>query len=325
MLLSIVVAAPALGQTVFPQFRTQEIETKLKVGYAVLLVDVNGDGKTDIVVVDTNRVVWYENPTWKRRIIIEGMTKPDNVCIAAYDIDGDGKLDFALGADWKPFNTKSGGTLQWLKRGKTLDEPWTRAPHRRRSRRCTASASPTSTATASRRWSSGRSWAATAARQKNWMDGKPVRMHRLPHPEGSRSKDRWVPEVLDESLHVIHNFWPHPRRAGKGMDILTRQLRGRESLDRAADGKWTTQQLGTGNQDNPKGNRGASEIKQGKLKNGKQVHRHHRAVARQPGRRLHRAGRSRRACGTRHVIDDEAASGATPSGAPTSTATAATS
>src|SRR5262249_11158770 len=30
-------------------FRMEEIETKLGVGYAVLLVDVNGDGKKDIV------------------------------------------------------------------------------------------------------------------------------------------------------------------------------------------------------------------------------------------------------------------------------------
>ena len=48
-------------------FRPQEIETQLGVGYAVSLVDVNGDKKLDIVVVDTNRVLWYENPTWKRR------------------------------------------------------------------------------------------------------------------------------------------------------------------------------------------------------------------------------------------------------------------
>src|SRR5262249_50715218 len=69
----------------FPSFRMQEIETGLGVGYAVLLVDLNGDGKKDIVVVDTKRVVWYENPTWKRHTILEGQTKPDNVCIAAYD------------------------------------------------------------------------------------------------------------------------------------------------------------------------------------------------------------------------------------------------
>src|SRR4051812_17573710 len=96
-------------------FEMKEIDKSLTVGYAVLLVDVNGDRKTDIVVVDSHRVVWYENPTWKRRLIIDKTTKADNVCAAAYDIDGDGKLDLALGADWKPFNTKSGGTLQWLK------------------------------------------------------------------------------------------------------------------------------------------------------------------------------------------------------------------
>ncbi len=60
----------------------------------------------------------------KVHTIISGKTKPDNVCIAAADIDGDGHVDFVLGADRKPFNTKEGATLQWLKRGKTLDEEW---------------------------------------------------------------------------------------------------------------------------------------------------------------------------------------------------------
>src|SRR3984893_3008106 len=109
-------------------FQMKELDRSLSVGYAVLLVDVNGDGKTDIVVADTTRVVWYENPSWKRRTIIEGQTKPDNVCLAAYDIDGDGQLDLALGADWGGLNTAREGTLQWLTRGKTLDEPWTLYP-----------------------------------------------------------------------------------------------------------------------------------------------------------------------------------------------------
>src|SRR6516162_7542378 len=51
----------------FVKFRPQEIEKELKVGYAVVVTAVNGDGKPDIVVVDTDRVVWYENPSWRRR------------------------------------------------------------------------------------------------------------------------------------------------------------------------------------------------------------------------------------------------------------------
>jgi len=242
-----------------------EIDKSLRVGYAVLLVDVNGDGKLDIVVVDTTRVVWYENPTWKRRSIIEGMTKPDNVCIAAYDIDGDGQLDFALGADWKPFNTKSGGTLQWLKRGKTLDEPWTVIPigeeptvHRIRFVDLDGSGKPQLVV--------GPLMGRGATKENNWTDGAPVRMlaYRIPKDP---VRDRWVPEVINESLHVVHNFAPVPANHGKCSDILTASYDGVHVLSREGD-KWAIHKLGEGNQDNPKSNRGASEIKRGKLKSG---------------------------------------------------------
>src|SRR5262245_10973254 len=83
-------------------FRPQEISNRLTVGYAVRLVDLNGDRRDDIVVVDTERVVWFENPTWNEHTLIEHQTKKDNVSIAPADIDGDGRMDFALGADWRP-------------------------------------------------------------------------------------------------------------------------------------------------------------------------------------------------------------------------------
>src|SRR5262245_19962933 len=85
----------------FPKFKTQEIDTGLKIGYAVLVADINGDGKPDIVVVDQHKVVWYENPTWKKRVILDGKTRPDNVCAAAVDIDGDGLPEIVLGSAGK--------------------------------------------------------------------------------------------------------------------------------------------------------------------------------------------------------------------------------
>ncbi len=253
--------------TGIPDFRVQEIEKGLGVGYAVLLVDVNGDGKKDIVVVDQRRVVWYENPTWKRRNIIEGQTEPDNVCLSAADIDGDGKLDFALGAAWNPGNTKSGGTLQWLRRGSTLDEPWTVHPigaeptlHRIRFADLDGNGKPVLLAVPLM----GRD--STAA--KNHMDGQPVRVlaYRIPHDP---VRDRWPMEVLDESMHVIHNFQAVPTARGKGMDVLTASYEGVHLLRRAGD-RWTRRQLGVGDQSTPNSNRGASEIKRGKLKNGRQ-------------------------------------------------------
>src|SRR4051812_18738163 len=74
-----VTASPAFAAD-FPKFKTQEIDAGLKIGYAVLTTDINSDGKPDIVVVDKHQVVWYENPTWKKRIILDGKTRPDNVC-----------------------------------------------------------------------------------------------------------------------------------------------------------------------------------------------------------------------------------------------------
>jgi hypothetical protein len=250
---------------VAPSFKMQEIATDLGVGYAVLLVDVNGDGKPDIVVVDTKRVVWYENPSWKRHTIMEGQTKPDNVCIAAYDIDGDGKIDFVLGSGWKGLTSKAEGPLVWLKRGRTLDDPWTShaigdepSVHRIRFADIDGSGKPHLIV--------GPLLGRNSTAEKNWMDGSPVRLLAYKIPKDP-VKDRWAPEVLDESLHVVHNFWPILAAEGKGMDILTASYEGVNLLTRG-DGKWSRKHLGQGNQANPKSNRGSSEIKQGKLKSG---------------------------------------------------------
>jgi hypothetical protein len=249
-----------------PRFRMKELETKLGVGYAVLIADVNGDGKPDIIVVDTTRVLWYENPTWKRRTIIEGMTRADNVCASAYDIDGDGKLDLALGADWKPFNTKEGGTLQWLKQGKNIDDPWALYPigeeptvHRIRFIDLYGEGKPRLVVTPLM----GRN----ATKEKNWTDGSPVRILAYAIPKDP-TKDRWVPDVIDEGLHVVHNFAPVPSAAGKGTDLLTASYEGVSLLTPTGPGKWGRKLLGDGNQDNPNSNRGSSEIKRGHLKGG---------------------------------------------------------
>jgi len=246
-------------------FRMQEIETRLEIGYAVLLVDINGDGKKDIVVADKTRVVWYENPTWRKRTILEGQTVPDNVCLAAYDIDGDGQIDLALGAGWGNLNPKREGTLQWLKRGKTLDDPWTLHAigsepmlHRIRFADITGAGKPALIVAPLL----GRN--STAAR--NWMDG-PVRLLAYKIPTDP-IRGPWVPEVVDDSLHVLHNFWPISAGEGKPSEILAASYEGITLLSQSEPGRWTRRPIGAGNQANPDKNRGASEVKEGKLKRG---------------------------------------------------------
>jgi len=251
----------------FPKFKMQEIATDLTVGYAVIVADLNEDGKPDIVVVDSKRVVWYENPTWKVHTVISGKTKPDNVCITALDIDGDGHLDLVLGADWRPMDTKTGGTLQWLKRGKTLDEEWTVYPiaeepviHRVR----TADIDGSGKKTIVHVPLMGRESSAKGL----WLDGRPVRVLAHPVPKDP-FKSPWTPLVLNEELHVCHNFWPVPSaKKGEPDDILITSYEGVFLLHRDGD-KWVATKKGAGNQANPLANRGASEIKLGKLKSDK--------------------------------------------------------
>jgi hypothetical protein len=252
----------------FPKFKTQELDTKLKIGYAVLTTDINGDKKPDIVVVDQHQVVWYENPTWKKRVILDGKTKPDNVCAAAVDIDGDGLPELVLGSAWKPADTTNAAELWWLKRGKSLDDEWAMHPlpcdeptvHRVRAFDIDADGKPEIVHVPLQ--GNG------ATAKGNYTDGRPVRVIALKIPAREpEKKENWKVEVLSEELHVTHNFWPRYSGFRPGPpaipEIFVTAYEGVYVISREKDKPWTTAKLGEGNQANPKGSRGASEVKYG--------------------------------------------------------------
>src|SRR5688572_31393597 len=106
-------ALEANSQATPLKFREQEIAKDFGVGYAVTSADVNGDKKTDILAISGTELVWFQAPTWEKTVILPaGATTADNVTLAPHDIDGDGRVDIALGAGWTRQNT---GTLQWVK------------------------------------------------------------------------------------------------------------------------------------------------------------------------------------------------------------------
>lgn len=261
-----------------PSFQMQEIDRGLKIGYAVIVEDLDGDKHPDIVVVDQLQIAFYQNPgsrdgVWKKHVILDGQTTADNVCITALNIVGDELPELVIGAGWKPFDTLNAGQLVWLERNGATTEPWKvhQLPcdeptvHRVRSIDINAD---------------GRKeivhvplMGRGATKQANWTDGRPLAVIAMEVPQGDpRQKENWKPIVLNQELHVAHNFCvatsPYAssessRDSSRGSSILTASYAGVSLLAPSTDGKpWESVLLHQANQANPSSNRGASEIKQ---------------------------------------------------------------
>jgi hypothetical protein len=244
-------------------FREVELPTRLTVGYAVRLIDMNDDRRLDIAIVDSDRILWLENPNWNEHVISEGQTKKDNVCLAPADIDSDGRTDFAVGADWQPANTKSGGTIQWITGGQQPMQPWTLHPigeqpttHRMNfadldgDGRQELIVSPL--------------MGPNTTRPDFAEHGTPLLVYQIPKDPVAGP---WKAEVICDDVHVTHNFQVTDVNRDGRPDILLVSFEGVHLLERQSNGQWRRTRIGAGNQETSP-NKGASEVKLGTLAGG---------------------------------------------------------
>jgi hypothetical protein len=258
-------AAQAQDAPEFPRFEAQQIDPHIgNVCYAVTVADINGDGKPDVVAVSEDAVYWYENPAWTKHEVIRGQTERDNVCIAAHDIDGDGKIDLALGAGWRPPDTTKPGTLQWL--GRDAEGRWQLHPIRFEEPSIHRI-----------RWGdvlgTGKAQLIVVPLQgrgtkgPDWGDGAGVKVRVFSVPDDPTQAD-WPSEVACDDLHTIHNFQPINADDDPRDEILVAAWEGVFLLDRGDDGTWSRAKLGDGEQGAGSSNKGASEIKLGRRGDG---------------------------------------------------------
>ncbi len=224
-------------------FRAEQIATDFGIGYAVTTGDVNGDSRTDVVAINATDLVWFEAPSWQKRVILTGVTARDNVTLALNDIDRDKRLDVALGAGWQPTNTASGGTLQWVGRAAPgVDAAWELHPiseeptlHRMRWADVDGDGSRDLVVVPLHgRGTKGPDWQGQGAR---------ILIFR---PPASPAKDQWPMEVADDTLHIVHNFLPANMDDDPQDEILTASREGVHVLDRNAKGVWTRTLIGEG-------------------------------------------------------------------------------
>ncbi|MFN4147139.1 MAG: VCBS repeat-containing protein [Runella sp.] len=248
------------AQSTAPKFKIQVIDNQIDIGYGLAIGDVDGDGQPDILLADQKEIVWYKNvgkntPDWPRYVMASQLTPKDNVCIAARDIDGDGRVEVAVGAMWDPSETKDptrSGAVFYLMRPQDPTQRWTPVQlhhevttHRMR-------------------------WAKVAPKRYQLIvvplhglgnvNGEGAGVKVLAYDAPKNPRNPWPYQLIDSTLHITHNF-----EIWEDTDATKVLIGGKEGskLIRWSGKKWqaTGQWIGQGT--------GVGEVRRGYLPNGK--------------------------------------------------------
>ena len=197
-----------------PKFRAVNVDTNIAIGYGLAIADVDGDRRPDIILADKSQIVWYSNPGWEKHVVAERLTDLDHVCVAAADVDGDGRAEIAVGAGWNPGDTVNSGALFFLIPPGDRTQRWepVRLPHEPTVHRI--------------QW------------MKDWQgrmtlisvplhgrgnnpgsgEGAGVKIQRYRPPANPR--EPWEITTLDASLHKTHNFEPVEWDGDASLELL---------------------------------------------------------------------------------------------------------
>jgi hypothetical protein len=246
----------ALGQAAdLPKFRHVTIDDQVKIGYGTAIADMNGDKKPDIILCDARNIAWYENPSWKKHIIVENLTPRDHVCIAVRDIDGDGKAEIAAGAQWNPgetSDTAKSGAVFYLIPPDDRTQKWTpvQLEHEPTTHRMRWFATPTGKF----------DLVVLPLHGRGNKGGKGDGVRTLAYHMPSDPKGSWGTTLLDGNMHMSHNFDVAEWDGDQANEMLLGGLEGVFLLNSAKDGTWSRRQISN----NPTG-----EVRQGAGAEGK--------------------------------------------------------
>ena len=227
--------ATLLPAQVVPQFRSQEIDAEIGIGYGLALADVDGDSLKDILLADKDAIVWYQNPSWEKHVMAEKLTEKDHVCITARDIDGDDKAEVAVGAQWDPGDTETSGAVFYLQAPADRTQLW---------KPIQLTNEPT---THRMRWVRNRAGRydliVAPLHGRGNKKGEGAGVHILAYHKPEDVVQPWNTTLVYGSMHMTHNFEVIPSPPDEAEPLL---LAGREGILRLTPGdagwkeQWVT-------------------------------------------------------------------------------------
>jgi len=218
-----------------PEYRWKEVEIDtIEIGYGLQIADVDGDGRSDIVLADKKTVQWYRNPSWEKHVIAKDLTERDNVCVTARDIDGDGKCEIAVGGQWNFRETEKDGAVFYLVPPKDRTQPWKpvklyNEPNTHRMH-----------------WVAGRDGAFTLVvkplRGRGSVEGVGPGFRMLEYFVPGNPTADWETREISNFLHLSHNFHPVNWDDDPEEELIIATKEGSWHFDRK-DGQWLGRQL----------------------------------------------------------------------------------
>ncbi len=246
VLLLIALATAAFGES---KFQPHVVGTGLTGGYQVVIVDMNHDGKPDLLAValGLKEIVWYENPGWQRHVIATGINQPINATVVKLDSSGIPVL--ALAHEFSANAQRSLGIVSVLESQGDPTQLWKRtdidrvpATHRLRTANGLLINAPLTNE--------------KAVAGRDYKGGTSIFFYK---------PGDWKRElVTDADDGVVHCIYPFDWDGDGRTDILTASFSGVFLIRSTKDGKWVRTKLTGGSPDPwPKG--GASDVAVGKL------------------------------------------------------------
>jgi hypothetical protein len=235
-------------------FREHTISKDLKMGYQLVAVDVNGDGRIDLIAVDERgtELAWFENPGWERHVIAADV--PRTINIDASDIDGDGVPEIAILYKFESSPDKSIGIVGLLHHDGDVRRPWKlteidRVPSAHRVRWADPDGDGHKAMIMA-------PMVGATAEPPEYKASVPIYIYRAPE---------WKRQLISGQVRgVLHSIYPIDWDGNGRQELLTASFLGLRLFRPVTGGEWRSEEIAKGNPE-PCPRCGSSELVQGHL------------------------------------------------------------